>query len=90
MGDGGAFFVEAGRGLLAVPPRVEVVRSTVAAGDALVAGIIAGSIRGLDLEETARLSTAWAAGKLAFTDARLPDEPELAMLGQRVEVRKVY
>jgi len=90
MGERGAMFVESGRAFLAVHPRVGVVRSTVAAGDALVAGIIAGSIRGLELRGIARLATAWAAGKLAFTAARLPDEPELAALGQRVEVRELY
>jgi len=90
MGERGAIFVEAGRALLAVPPRVSVVRSTVAAGDALAAGTIAGKMRGLDLIETARLATAWAAGKLAFTAARLPGEPELAALEERVEVRELY
>lgn len=90
MGDRGAFFVEPGRAFLAVPPRMEVVHSTVAAGDALVAGIIAGRVRELDLSETARLATSWAAGKLAFAAARLPDESELTALGQRVEVREVY
>ena len=90
MGERGALFVESGRALLAVPPRVSVVRSTVAAGDALAAGTIAGRMRGLDLIETARLATAWAAGKLAYTAARLPDEPELAALEERVEVREIY
>jgi 1-phosphofructokinase len=90
MGDRGAFFVESGRAFLVVPPMVEVVHSTVAAGDALVAGIIVGRMRELDLRETARLATTWAAGKLIFAAARLPDEPELAELGQRVEVREIY
>ena len=90
MGERGAIFVESGRACLAVPPKVGVVRSTVAAGDALVAGIIAGRMHRLDLSETARLATAWAAGKLAFAAARLSDEAELAALGQQVEVQELY
>lgn len=64
MGGGGALFVDRGQALLARPPRVEV-RSTVGAGDAMVAGLLFASLQGLPLEETAR--TATAAGAYAVT-----------------------
>ncbi|MDQ2104069.1 1-phosphofructokinase family hexose kinase, partial [Azospirillum isscasi] len=45
LGAEGAVFVEGGRALLAVPPPVEVA-STVGAGDAMVAGVIAARLEG--------------------------------------------
>lgn len=59
MGGAGACFVTAGGAVIARPPRVEV-RSTVGAGDAMVAGIAAARLRGLPLEECARLATAFS------------------------------
>ncbi|HYG63853.1 MAG TPA: 1-phosphofructokinase, partial [Thermoanaerobaculia bacterium] len=64
MGAGGALFVEDGEALLARPPRVEV-RSTVGAGDAMVAGLLFATTQGLPLAEVAR--TATAAGAYAVT-----------------------
>lgn len=90
MGERGALFVQAEQAVLALPPPVAVVRSAVAAGDALLAGTITGSMRGLNLPETARLATAWAAGKLAFATARLPGEAELSSLAAAVTVRAVH
>lgn len=59
MGEEGALFAARGEAVLAVPPRVEV-RSTVGAGDAMVAGIVAGRLRGLPLADVARLATAFS------------------------------
>ena len=56
MGKEGACFVTGTEALVARPPDVEV-RSTVGAGDAMVAGIVAAQIRGLGLEECARLAS---------------------------------
>jgi len=60
MGSEGALFCNGRSVLLARPPRVEV-RSTVGAGDAMVAGILWSQIQGLDLANTARIATAFGA-----------------------------
>jgi 1-phosphofructokinase len=59
MGADGGLFVERGRVVAAQPPRV-VVWTTVGAGDAMVAGIVAGRLRQLELGELARLASAFA------------------------------
>ena len=56
MGAEGSVFVNAEKALLAVPPTV-VVRSTVGAGDAMVAGIVLGLKRGWPLEKIATLAS---------------------------------
>ncbi|QIF04963.1 1-phosphofructokinase [Roseimicrobium sp. ORNL1] len=57
MGAEGAVFVTKDECIHAAPPAMEV-RSTVGAGDAMVAGIISGELRGLSLADQARLATA--------------------------------
>ena len=64
MGGDGALFLDRERALLTRPPRV-AVRSTVGAGDAMVAGIVYGMIHDLSLEDLAR--TATASGAYAVT-----------------------
>lgn len=59
MGADGALFVTADEVIAARPPNVQV-RSTVGAGDAMVAGIIAGQLRELPLSDCARLATAFS------------------------------
>ena len=75
MGKDGAVFVTAREAVAARPPDVEV-RSTVGAGDAMVAGIVAAQARKLTLTECARLATAFSVHALtrtadtaAFSDA---------------------
>ena len=63
LGGEGALFVRAGEAVFAAPPRVRVA-STVGAGDAMVAGTIAGTLRDLPLGEVAALATATAATKI--------------------------
>lgn len=60
LGARGALFVRSGERLLAKAPSVEA-RSTVGAGDTLVAGLVLAQLRGLDLEAAARLATAFGA-----------------------------
>jgi 1-phosphofructokinase len=82
MGKEGAIFVEEAETLWAVPPTVAVV-STVGAGDALAAGIVAGKLRGLALAECARLATAFATVAVTRIGSGLPSlEAVQAALGQ--------
>jgi len=88
MGREGALFVEAGQSLLAVPPQVDV-KSTVGAGDAMVAGLVAGKARGLPLADSARLATATAVGALTQLGPRLPASQVIESLLPQVTVQAV-
>jgi 1-phosphofructokinase family hexose kinase len=88
MGSSGAVFVDEGEALLARPPQV-TVRSTVGAGDAMVAGILAATLDDLPLEDVAR--TATACGALAVTRivAGIDDLAELRSLQGEVEIESL-
>ncbi|WP_406677393.1 carbohydrate kinase family protein [Moorella sp. ACPs] len=64
MGAAGSYVASAGESFLMPSFKVEAVDAT-GAGDAFVAGFLAGLVRGLDLKETARLAN--AVGALAVT-----------------------
>jgi 1-phosphofructokinase len=80
MGRDGACFVTAEDAVIAVPPDIEV-KSTVGAGDAMVAGILAGQIRGLGLGDCARLATAFSLDALSRLEPGVtsPEAIEAAM-----------
>jgi 1-phosphofructokinase len=63
LGAEGALFVRAGEAALATPPPVPVA-STVGAGDAMVAGAVTATLRGLGLIDLAALATAFSAVKI--------------------------
>lgn len=63
MGEKGAIFASEGRFIRTIPPEVQVL-STVGAGDAMVAGLVAGESIGCSFEERARLATAFSAAAL--------------------------
>ncbi|KMO23895.1 1-phosphofructokinase [Methylobacterium indicum] len=90
LGEDGAVFVRgqgaAVKALHALAPVVEVA-STVGAGDALVAGLVAGLSADLALADTARLALAFAAGKLTRAGANLPDRAEIKGIARAIEVR---
>lgn len=88
LGAEGAVFVEGGRALLAVPPPVEVA-STVGAGDAMVAGVVAARLEGMGLEDCARRGTAFAAGTLSRLGPELPPPERLAELMRAVRVEEL-
>ena len=71
MGERGAMFVDAATTLIALPPAV-MVKSTVGAGDAMVAGFIAGQVQGLSLPDCARLATAFSLGAITSAGHNLP------------------
>jgi 1-phosphofructokinase len=85
-GPQGALFVDSEMALLAVPPGV-VVKTTVGAGDALVAGIMAGLAQGLNLVETARLATAFSVGAITRLGPDLPAPATLRTLCSEVTVQ---
>ena len=86
MGPRGALFVEDGAAVLAVPPKI-AVKSTVGAGDAMVAGLIAGKLQGLDLGECARLGTVYSLGALGQIGPRLPAPEILRTYAPEVTLR---
>ena len=88
MGKEGAIFVEGEETIWAVPPAVEV-KSTVGAGDALVAGIVAGKIRGLALAECARLATAFATSAITRIGSGLPSVEAMQTRMAQVTIREV-
>ncbi|AWN51384.1 1-phosphofructokinase [Methylobacterium sp. 17Sr1-1] len=86
LGADGAVFVRDGEALHALPPGMEVA-STVGAGDALVAGLVAGLCAGTSLADTARLALAFAAGKLTRAGANLPGREAVEVIAKDIAVR---
>jgi 1-phosphofructokinase len=82
MGEQGACFVGAEGVLFATPPAIEV-RSTVGAGDAMVAGVLSSKLRGLSLAETARLSTAFSVRAIG----KLEGDVSIDAIAQKVTVQ---
>jgi 1-phosphofructokinase len=88
MGKEGAIFVEGDETVWAVPPAVEV-KSTVGAGDAMVAGIVAGKMRGLALAECARLATAFSVTAISHIGSGLPSIEAVQSARARVTIREL-
>jgi 1-phosphofructokinase len=88
MGKEGAIFVEGQETVWAVPPSVEV-KSTVGAGDAMVAGIVAGKIRGLALAECARLATAFSTSAITHIGSGLPSVEAVQLGMEQVTIREL-
>lgn len=88
MGGRGAIFVDGGEAVHAEPPRV-AIKSTVGAGDAMVAGIVHGSLQGLGGEDRARLATAFSLGALGEIGPRLPPRTVIDALKDKVNTRVI-
>jgi fructose-1-phosphate kinase PfkB-like protein len=88
MGKAGAIYVEGNETIWAVPPAVEV-KSTVGAGDALVAGTVAGKLAGLSLADCARLATAFSATAISHMGHGLPSVAEVAAWRDQVTIRQL-
>lgn len=85
MGERGAMFVDQESALVATPPPV-IVKSTVGAGDAMVAGLLGGLAQNLSLADCARLATAYALGRITGFGSHLPDRETLQAYFQQVAV----
>ena len=87
-GADGACFVTAGEVVTAKPPAV-TVRSTVGAGDAMVAGVVAAQLRGLSLADTARQATAFSLSALTRSGTGLNLQAEIEAFASRVQITSV-
>lgn len=85
LGADGALFVADGPALHARLPAVNAL-STVGAGDAMVAGLIAAFGADLPLEGVARLSVAFATAKLGCFGPNLPGTDAVRALAGQVEI----
>jgi 1-phosphofructokinase family hexose kinase len=88
LGKEGAIFAEGQETIWAAPPSVEV-KSTVGAGDAMVAGIVAGKMRGLSLAGCARLATAFSMNALSHIGSGLPSVEAVQAAMERVTIREL-
>ena len=88
LGAEGALFLSAEGAVHARPPATQVT-STVGAGDALVAGLVAGLHDGLALADMARRALAFASAKLTREGANLPPRTEVEAVAASVRVEAV-
>jgi len=85
MGSEGALFVEKDRAFIARPPAV-VVKSTVGAGDAMVAGMVAGLSKRMSLKDCARLATAFSLSAVTRLGRDLPKPSAIEEFQKQVEI----
>jgi fructose-1-phosphate kinase PfkB-like protein len=83
MGADGAWFITKDEAIKAAPPKTNVV-STVGAGDAMVAGIVAAQLRKLSLEDCAKLATSFSVDAVGRVEAGL--SPNAAAIGDTVRI----
>lgn len=88
LGGDGALFLTRAQALHAHPVPMAVT-STVGAGDAMVAGLIAARLEHRSLAETAQLATAFAAAKLTRIGPHLPPLAEVRALAQQIQVTPI-
>lgn len=85
LGAAGAVFAAAD-GVVHAVGRAATIRSTVGAGDALLAGTLLGTLRGLDAEGRARLATGFSLGALSMLGPHLPPPATIDALAASVSV----
>lgn len=88
LGADGALFIDGARALHGRLPPVQAL-STVGAGDAMVAGLIAAFQQDGRLEDVARLSVAFAAAKLGCFGPNLPDPATVRSLAAQVALTPI-
>lgn len=87
-GSAGALFVRAEQTVVAQPGPVKL-KTTVGAGDAMVAGLLVGLVHGQTLEEQARLATAYAMSAVETVGPYRPSDEELNRYATSVTVEAV-
>jgi len=85
MGGDGALFINENESLLAVPPSV-TLKSTVGAGDAMVAGLVAGSVKNLSLADCASLATAFSLSAITRVGRELPARDEIESYKKQIVI----
>ncbi len=85
MGGDGALFVEKDRAFIVRPPAV-MVKSTVGAGDAMVAGLVAGLSKKMPLKDCARLATAFSLSAITRLGRDLPKPSVIEDFQKQVEI----
>jgi 1-phosphofructokinase len=85
LGEAGALFLDPCATLMAKAPPISVA-STVGAGDALLAGYLAGLNTGLDATARAQLATTFASCSLASVERRLPPRADVLARMAEIEV----
>ena len=88
MGGEGAYFLS-NAGIIRAFLQAPEVKTTVGAGDAMVAGIVAALAEAGDLTQIARLGTAFAVGTLGFIGPHLPSKDKVDALAQAVEIKVI-
>lgn len=86
LGSQGAIIADKEQTLRVRPPAV-IAKSTVGAGDALVAGFVVGQTQGLSLAECARLGTAAATASVIQPGTQAGSMKEVARLLAEIEIR---
>lgn len=88
MGAQGAIVVTGDAAVYAAPPPMPI-RSTVGAGDAMVAGFLHANLQKFGIEECARLATAFSLAALGEIGPRLPPRDVVESLADRVVTRRL-
>ncbi len=86
MGSDGALFVTERGTVVASPPNVDVV-STVGAGDAMVAGILAAQVADMSLADTARLASAFSGDTLSRLEPGLSSPANVRALMRTISAQ---
>ena len=85
LGEAGALFLDPCANLMAKAPPISVA-STVGAGDALLAGYLAGLSTGLDATARAQLATTFASCSLASVERQLPPKADILTRMAEIDV----
>jgi 1-phosphofructokinase len=88
MGEQGAVYVQSNQVVIAQPPHV-AVKSTVGAGDAMIAGTVAGLIQGFSLSECARLATAFSISAITRVGSGLPSQDTIRSYMKQVTIQSL-